>query len=382
MKKVLIRKEQMDNMGPLLIDIELGRALPGALRPLRPKIDDQAILRVQGRLFNHKRIPRTIASPPILPASSKLAKHFVYTIHANDLEHTGGKGTLMAEVRKQMWVLQLDKLVKDILKKCPHCQRRDFQSESRRPLPPLDTYRLPEAQQEGEKAQAADEPSLQEHMEKEIAKRKAFDAIGIDHMGPYKVKMNKGRGSQMRYVLVIGCLATRATNLELVTAEDTYSTRMALERHVSLFGKPRYINSDGAGCFRAVKSDLETQERVTQRVLEELMLVNPTLKWVVNPPYSPRFSGHTEALVKIARKALTRTLPIERLVTEEQMLTLVKKVMGFMNLRPLNEPSNDPSDKGPLCPADFLGTGSRYLDLVPLTRGPELVSWRRHMQEA
>ena len=54
-----------------------------------------------------------------------------------------------------------------------------------------------------------------------------------------------------------------------------------------------------------------------------------------------------------------------------------------MNLRPLNRPSPDPGDPGPLCPADFLRTGSRYLDLIPLTdeNDSDLVHHSRHMQD-
>ena len=75
---------------------------------------------------------------------------------------------------------------------------------------------------------------------------------------------------------------------------------------------------------------------------------------------------------------------MHRVLDDESFATLVKQCAGYINMRPLSEPSLDPNDPRPLTPADFLLTGSRYLELLPTTEDEDctLVSHARHMREA
>ena len=65
----------------------------------------------------------------------------------------------------------------------------------------------------------------------------------------------------------------------------------------------------------------------------------------------------------------------------EEFLTLCKKTEGHLNLRPLNLVSNDPNDPSPLCPADFLKTGSRFKDLLPMEAGESAMKYAKGMRD-
>ena len=86
-------------------------------------------------------------------------------------------------------------------------------------------------------------------------------------------------------------------------------------------------------------------------------------------------------MVKICRRSLEKTAPIHGLMSDEELLTLVKMVQKYANDRPLTHPSPDPKDPQPLTPADLLGLGSRYKELMPLTTHPEIVYQARHMRK-
>ena len=90
-------------------------------------------------------------------------------------------------------------------------------------------------------------------------------------------------------------------------------------------------------------------------------------EWTINPSYSARFGSHFESLVKSSKKALHKALTFYRTLTEEEFGVAIAKTEQIVNSRPLNLMSNDPSDEVPLCPYDFLGTGPRFRDLIPLT---------------
>ena len=86
-------------------------------------------------------------------------------------------------------------------------------------------------------------------------------------------------------------------------------------------------------------------------------------RWTFGPPGAPHFNGVCEALVKVAKKALTKTL--ERAdFTDEELLTAFCKAEGLLNSRPLTAVSSDPDDRPPLTPGDFI-TGPSRVEIAP-----------------
>merc|ERR1711989_68700 len=108
----------------------------------------------------------------------------------------------------------------------------------------------------------------------------------------------------------------------------------------------------------------------------------PKTTWNFNPAGSPRFGGGFESMVKIARRTLVKMLNHYDLMDGEEFETLIDRTKGFMNSRPLNQVSSDPTDPVPLTPNDFLTTGKRYRDMIPIIVGePTLTEASRTMRE-
>ena len=84
------------------------------------------------------------------------------------------------------------------------------------------------------------------------------------------------------------------------------------------------------------------------------------LEWLLNPPYSPTWSGHVESLVKLTKKALENMHlgPVIQALTPDEFYTLLKRAQGYINSRPLVRPElHVPL----LTPGDFIGNGSSQL---------------------
>jgi hypothetical protein len=140
---------------------------------------------------------------------------------------------------------------------------------------------------------------------------------------------------------------------------------MAFERHAALYGCPRLINSDRGGNWLGLKDDVEKQREAIEKALNHIQGTWPLTRWTLNPARSPRFGGHYEVMCKGAKTAMKKILPMHRLLNDEEFLTIVKRAESYLNSRPLNIPSCDPSDEAPLTPNDFLKSGNRFRQMIP-----------------
>ena len=181
----------------------------------------------------------------------------------------------MNQTRKRFYILGQRKLVTEVVQRCFRCAKKWWKL-LQLPLPPFHPRRMGN-----------------------LRPLRAFAEIGIYHMGPFQLR--QGRGSIEGYVLVIACCATRAVNLEMSLSTGADHVVAALQRHMGVYGSPTYINSDGAPGF--VKVRRVVQERSTLLNREGWVnLEGP--KWEINIPYSPTWSSHVEAMVKITKNAL------------------------------------------------------------------------------
>ena len=102
-------------------------------------------------------------------------------------------------------------------------------------------------------------------------------------------------------------------------------------------------------------------------------------KWQINVPYSPTWSSHVEAMVKITKEAL-RNLhsgPQMTKLTLDEFYTQLKRAQGYINMRPLIQTS---ADLVPLTPGDFIGTGNAWLTsfiFTPEERGASGFRYRQ-----
>ena len=97
------------------------------------------------------------------------------------------------------------------------------------------------------------------------------------------------------------------------------------------------------------------------------------------PPYSPRWNGHVEVMVKLFKRTLHNLMSshMQNLRTEE-FYTLCAMATGMINRRPLVQLGSE-GDREILTPAHFLLSGNPYLGLNPSL--PEDADLRRRKEE-
>ena len=198
-------------------------------------------------------------------------------------------------------------------------------------------------------------PSALKHALNSPRKR---SAIALDYFGPLETSAYRGRVTK-RYGLLITCLVTRYTYLELVQSLSTPDFLYGFRRFIGEFTKPTEVFSDNGTNFVGAEKELVAAIRHLEgdAKLKEFAQ-SRSITWKFQPPSAPHFGGSHESLVKSAKRALYRALDSEkeglRYPTDEMLRTLFKEVSGLLNGRPLTLASSDPEDFRPLTPRDFL----------------------------
>lgn len=96
--------------------------------------------------------------------------------------------------------------------------------------------------------------------------------------------------------------------------------------------------------MKALISNTSTQEVATTRLL---------CKWHFNPPAAPHFGGLWESAIKSVKTHMKHAIS-SQILTFEELLTLVTRIEGILNSRPLTPMSSDPHDLCALTPGHFL----------------------------
>ena len=331
------REAQRRELTELRDDLLKNHEIPKQFRELRPFLDREGVVRVGGRLKSALRLPFVTRCPVLLDAKGSYAVRLLRYVHEFTLQHCGGKSTLVNEVRQRFWLAGCDRIAKKVVSSCVWCRRSSAAKPAKISIAPLHMTRIP------------------------LAGACAFSEIGLDMAGPFFAKQGRGRAVGKRFVLLFSCCWTRALNLEVVDSASTESAVLAFLRHCNVFGIPRYVNSDRGSNFVGMDRHLQEQWNVVKDTLSNNAEYSQ-VKWHFNPPYSPRFTGHVEVMVKVMKTNLKRLLGQPKYTfRDEELHTLIKVAQGYANKRPLHAPSGDPADPPALTPADFLGTGSRLL---------------------
>ena len=368
---LVFRHAQEEDLAELKTQMLEGKRISGKFAEMNPVVDTEGTVRAQGRLRLHQRLELHKTEPPLLTAASPWAEELVATIHAREMQHTGGRKALMGKVRNYCWIVGLNTLARRVLRNCPHCRKRSKLAARVPTLAPLHWSRLPK-KQEG---------------------FTVFTDIGVDLCGPYRVKADKGYDTRearrkkrpeviKKWIMVVSCNLSRSLSLETVAHEDVKAAHMALERHCSVWGTPDTIACDRGTNWVGLKADMDEQWEFLQEVANTMTWTHKAPTWHLNPAYSASFGGSYESLVKIVRNSISKLLPTDGLYNIEQFETIVKKTQQFANDRPLVEASADVGDFPDLRPADLMGKGKRFKGLMPLTRTPELVDYHRHLRNS
>ena len=85
------------------------------VKQLRPFLDDQRLIRCQGRT-NNAPVSELTKFPVLLPTYHPFTKLVVLSTHVQQL-HSGVNSTLAA-IRQRFWIPKAKKLLKNVLRKC------------------------------------------------------------------------------------------------------------------------------------------------------------------------------------------------------------------------------------------------------------------------
>lgn len=303
------------------------------LKSLYPFIDNDGILRVGGRLqnshfnFNKKH-------PAILPYKSALTNLIIDAAHKKVL-HGGNQLTTM-QIRHEYWIIGCKRAVKCHIYHCIKCHR--FRADSAKQL----MGNLP-----SDRTQMGNKP---------------FTVTGTDFCGPFYMRMSKGgRFKAVKgYVCVFICFSTRAVHLEVVSDLTAEAFIAAFKRFVSRRGNVAKLYSDNGGNFVKARKILEIDTEESLKEFNECIkteLSNYATKFYFNPPAAPWFGGLWERTVGSVKFHLKRTIG-ERILTFEELSTVIHQIEACLNSRPLTPLSENPDELEVLTPGHFLVGGA------------------------
>ena len=339
--KVLVRKAQADKFPDFKgIMKSNDLVLESPYCDLNLYYDEEDILRTGHSIpvREHKLVK--LVDPILLHGEMEIVPWMFQDIHERVLKHTGGIASLLAKVRENYYVIHGRTLAKRIDRSCPWCSLRK-QIVPRLPAAPMHESRL-----------GVD----QEHL-------RAFKQIGVDLAGPWSIR--NGKYVQKRWLMIIICCVTRVTNVEICYDYSGEAALNALERHVSRYGRPSYVNSDGAKDFQFSARVLQERIEFWRKESDFDQDHTNRVRWLINPASSPTFSGHVETMVKMVKKCLRQIGARNSvLYNHDEFHTVATQAAAFVNTRPYSLAADK---EFPLVPADFVLTGHDVLYSGPHT---------------
>lgn len=294
---------------------------------LNPFIDDAGILRVGGRI-QAANISYSKMHPIILPKHNNLTNVIISEAHSSTLH--GGAQLMMTHLNRQYWIVGLRDLVRTHIRRCTVCIRHRANTQQQL---------------------MGNLPSVR------ISPSRAFLHSGIDYAGPITLKFAPGRGSKSikGYIAVFVCLVTKAIHLEIVSDLSSNGFIAAYRRFISRRGKCSDLYSDCGTNFVGANRILVSMQKKAiseNHELAEKMAADGTT-WHFIPPSSPHFGGLWEAGVKSTKTHLKKAAG-HKLLTFEEMATLLTQIEACLNSRPLCPVSNSIDDFSILTPGHFL----------------------------
>lgn len=329
-KKVWIRYEQEKTYSLEIRLIKQNRNLPArsTILSLNPILDEDKILRVQGRLEN-SLLPFTKKHPIILPANSPFTQLIIRQAHFKAIH--GGLQLTLRTIRDEYWLVRGKQAVKTQLSKCITCYRSQGK---------------PAQQQMADLLAPQVQPNL------------PFTHTGVDFAGHFEIKTSHRRnaGTEKCYIALFICLTTKAIHLELVPNLTTQAFIDTLKCFISRRGIPIRIYSDRGTNFIGTANELpnlwyDAKSKESQSIQRECTKIG--IDWHFNPGRASHFGGLWEAGVKSMKTHLYRILKNHKLVKQD-FYTLIIQIEACLNSRPLCPISDDPNDFEVLTPGHFI----------------------------
>ena len=238
-----------------------------SLEQMKPKKDDDGLLRADGRLRYADDLPYDVRNPVLLPKDHPVTRLIVVSTHER-LGHDFGVEHVLTELRARFWVIKGRRYVRNIIEMCPGCRRRFTAKLTGQMMAPLPRARLK-------------------------CPLRAFERVGVDYGGPYVTKQGRGKVKTKRYLCLFTCLTTRAVHLEMSYSLDTDSSINAFTRMTSRMGTPTYVISDNGTKFVGAERELrELVEAFEQDRIAHETARQYCIEWKLPDLCDPKFERH------------------------------------------------------------------------------------------
>ncbi|XP_065359110.1 uncharacterized protein LOC135953245 [Calliphora vicina] len=323
-----------------------------SLFTLNPFIDANGVLRVNGRLANAP-LSYNERFPIILPRNSHFCELFLAHLH-EFLAH--GECHLMCRMlQTQFYIPRLKLRIRKLIRYCKTCiiHKRKSCSQIMAALP-----------------------------SERCTLSSPFHTTGIDFAGPFELKNStlKNASTVKGYVCVFVCFATKAVHLEPCSNLSTAAFQATFARFVGRRGLPHKIVSDNGrnfvGASRAFRKEFLTFLKTVSHDIAQKYLTHG-FEWSFIPPHAPHMGGLWEAAVKSFKFHLKRVAGAHRF-TFEEFTTVLSRIEGVLNSRPISALSEDPTDLTALTPGHFLRGGPMLAIPEPTVENLSLISrWEK-----
>ncbi|XP_045158778.1 uncharacterized protein LOC123524558 [Mercenaria mercenaria] len=285
-------------------------------------IDKNGLLRCKGRLENAS-LTESARNPLLLPRDDSFTVLIVEREHKR-LFHSGVSQTL-SQLRYRYWIPSGRATVRKILRQCLVCRRVEGGAYKMPPMAPLPRSRVTEST--------------------------PFSHIGLDYLGPLYIKDNQT--TEKVWVCLYTCMVTRAVHLEMVKNMSTEAFLNSFRRFIACRGKPREVIGDNALHFKLAK---HTIEFVWSSILKsedvQSYCSSEGISWRFIVEIAPWMGGFYERLVGITKRSLRKSIG-RKLLSSDQLITVIKEAEAIVNCRPLVYVGEDINSNITLTPSHF-----------------------------
>ncbi|XP_055590318.1 uncharacterized protein LOC129742446 [Uranotaenia lowii] len=308
------------------------------LYQLSPYLDENNVLRVDGRIGAAANASENLKFPVILPKKHPITNLFIDFYHRK-YQHANFE-TVVNELRQVTHIPQARSQVKHIVKQCQYCKVYKARPQVPR-MAPLPAARL-------------------------ASYTRPFTYVGLDLFGPILVKV--GRTTVKRWIALFTCLTVRAIHVEVVFSLSTEACIMAIRRFTGRRGFPQEFYSDNGTNFRGANNVLQEQVRKIEEGLASTF-TNTTTKWIFIPPGTPHMGGAWERMVRSVKTAMESSLASGRKLDDEGLWTLAVESESIVNSRPLTYLPLEAEESEALTPNHLLlgsSSGVKQPSILPL----------------
>ena len=350
----IIKKCQQETFRMEYKALQLGKPLgrQSKLLPLKPKIDEDGLIRSDGRLKYAEYLSFDVRFPIILPRKHWVTKLIVKHYHEAG-NHSAGTNQVLSQLSTRFWIISGREEIREWEKQCSVCKRQKAKAATQI-MAPLPAIRV-------------------------NVPLRAFAHTAVDFAGPFITVQGRGKRREKRYLCLFTCLASRAVHLEMAYGLDTDSFLNAFYRMASRRGLPKRMISDNGGNFIGANNELKELVRALDQDKILQSTANKGISWQFNPPLAPHFGGVHETMIKSAKKAIKAILTNSD-VSDEELMTAFIGAEALINSRPLTYQSASPEDDIPLTPNHLLHgqAGGQFApDSVDETDYNPRKRWRR-----